>query len=465
MIAPNSLRWLRGRIPECALLILGLYLRMTMRWRYVPEWGFDSQGHFEYIDWIVEHHAVPPVDAFFHAFHPPLFYAAAAALAGHTRTTAVWIPIILGTLRLGILWAGLEITLRNRRWARLSALALATVLPASVHLDGLVYGEGMSGFLIASAMLVTLFAFRRQGRSRWWLTTALGIILGLAFLTKISGVVILFGIGIAAILEFVASSHVPWRTRWQNLLPWSATLVVCFAVCGWYFVPITRTYGRPFVTSFDIHQTGAIAPFADTPSLDRRTLGFVFGWDRKMYDMPYTPAAAGAHPRFFPLLMLSTFIDYYNYSFSGLNPGAKLELSSNDRPLTRRLVNVSRHSVMGGTLITFATSVAFAACLLRGLRGHRWDIVALLLGAGLALLSALYFAILYPTDVNGVIKGNYVQFGAPPLYAMFGVAVDWAKRKPSRWVLLCGLLASLWFVAAYTLYCRARLWLPPGPWM
>jgi 4-amino-4-deoxy-L-arabinose transferase-like glycosyltransferase len=461
----NRLNWLRTRMPECALLLLGLCLRLTMRWRYAPDWGFDAGGHFVYIDWILEHRAVPDPDAFFHAFHPPLFYALAAAIAGHSRTTAVWIAIVLGTLRLVVIWAGLEIYFHGRRWARLSALALVAVLPASVHVDGLVYGEAMSGFLVACAMLLTLLAFRQPARSRWRLTTLLGIVLGIALLTKISGAVILVGICAAAILEFVFAPHGDWQTRWKHLLPWASTLVMCFAVCGWYFVPIAKSYGRPFVTSFDTLQKDAVAESGKTPYLDRRRLGFLLGWDRAIYDLPYWPTAAGEHPRFFPLLMVSTFVDYYNFSYSGLRPDDPATSRANARPLTPRLLGFSRLSAVGGTFIALGTTVAFVACLYGELRKQRWGVVALLVGAALSILSALHFAIQFPSDSNGVIKGTYLQFGAPPLYAMFGVAVAWTQRKPWRWLLFALFLASLWLVASYTLYCRARLLMLPADWI
>jgi hypothetical protein len=268
-------------------------------------------------------------------------------------------------------------------------------------------------------------------------------------------------------LEFVFSPHRDWQARWQHLLPWSSTLVLCFTVCGWYFVPITRTYGRPFVTSFDILQQDALVESRQQPFLDRRSLGFLLGWDHAIYDFPYWPNSADARGRFFSLAMVSTFVDYYNFSFSGIDPDRpnKGGLEANGRPLTRPLVNISRLSTLGGTFITLGVFVAFVACLYRELRRRRWGVVALLMGAGFAIVSALLFAIEYPHDGLGVIKGAYMQFGSPPLYAMFGVAVAWAQRKPSRWLLLVGFLASLWLVASYTLYCRTRILVVPPSWI
>src|SRR3954471_15631399 len=92
MILLNRVSWLRTRAPECALFLLGVFLRLTMRWNYKADWGFDAGGHFFYVDWLLAHREVPVPDAFFHAFHPPLFYTLVALIAGHSHSTAVWIP-------------------------------------------------------------------------------------------------------------------------------------------------------------------------------------------------------------------------------------------------------------------------------------------------------------------------------------------------------------------------------------
>jgi hypothetical protein len=60
-----------------------------------------------------------------------------------------------------------------------------------------------------------------------------------------------------------------------------------------------------------------------------------------------------------------------------------------------------------------------------------------------------------------VIKGVYMTFGAPPVYALYGVAVGWSRRRPERWPLFGLLLVALWLVGAYSVLCRLGVPLVP----
>jgi hypothetical protein len=228
-------------------------------------------------------------------------------------------------------------------------------------------------------------------------------------------------------------------------------------VSGWYFAPNLPKFGRPFVTSFESTEAHVAAGLRGTPTLDRRPLGFVFGWDEAVYRFPYWPTGLDQHPRFFPIAIASSFVDYWSYSFSGIRPETPAELSANGRPLTRHLVNLSRGSMLAGTVIAAAVTAAWAYCLRRVLGARRFDLVALLLVPFFTLIAALEFAIRHPYDGLGVIKGVYLQFGMPPLLAAFGIAVEWSQKRRSRWPVCAALLASLALVSAYTLSCRTGI--------
>jgi hypothetical protein len=290
----------------------------------------------------------------------------------------------------------------------------------------------------------------------------LGLILGLAMLTKVSAVVVIAAIGATALLEFVFAKQ-PWKTRCSGLLAWAVMLAVCIGVSGWYYARNVRLYHRPFVTSFDLRsQHFLIAAKDKVPYLDRRPSGYFLGWEPSIVAFPYFPTGMGLHPRFFPVVLASTFVDYYNYSFSGIEPSTKAPFSSLGRPLTRRVLTVSQFAVVGGIAIALATCAAWFRVTPWLFRRRDWGRLALVLLPFFTLIAALHFAISYPIDSYGVVKGIYMQFGAPPLYALFGVAVAWAHRKPERWPVFSLLWIALWLVASYTLYCRLRLlFVPP----
>jgi 4-amino-4-deoxy-L-arabinose transferase-like glycosyltransferase len=459
------LAWLRARWPELALFLLGALLRLSMAWSYDATWSYDSDGHWAVLEWIREHHAVPSPEAVLHAFHPPFYYATGAWLVDHgvSRAGMVWVSILCGILRLGLIWAGLELFLRESRRARLAALALAAVLAASVHPDGMVYSEAMSGMWVALGMLLVPLAFRRPPRTRWRLAAALGLVLGVALLTKISGLVLLLAVGVAALLELLGSEQA-WRRRALDAAAWVGTLVLCLAVCGWYFGRNVRDYGRPFVTSFDLpSQHWLVAPQDDVPALHRRSLGYFLSWDPAIHRWPFSPAGLRPYPSFFPVAIASTFTDYYNFSFSGIDPSEPSPMKDwlENRPVTPELLSFSRGAVLGGVAIFAATAAAWILAARRTLRARDFGRLALLLVPALMLAAALHFATLNPVDHYGVVKGVYLQFAAPPLYAVFGLAVEWLWQRRVRWAGLAVLGVAFWLVASYTLWCRLRVPLVP----
>ena len=68
-------------------------------------------------------------------------------------------------------------------------------------------------------------------------------------------------------------------------------------------------------------------------------------------------------------------------------------------------------------------------------------------------MGQLLFAIEFPYDFEGVVKGVYFQFATLPLCALLGAVFGrlWRSRGPR---LMAGALASLLVpVASYTTYC------------
>jgi hypothetical protein len=459
----RALAWCARRKLELALFTLGAALRASMRTRFRPEWSYDSDLHWEVVTWIAQHHRVPPVEAVFQAQHPPLYYSLAALLyeLGVPRQEMVWLSILLGCVRLILIWAALERYLPNRRWARVPTLALAAILPASIHLDGMVYPEAMSCMWICAALLLVPKAFGAPPLPRLRTALVIGVLLGLSMLTKISAIVVIGAIGAASALELILGDGSA-SLRFKRTLPTGAMLLTILAVCGWYFFRNIRDYGQPFVTTFDLKsQHWLVASYDSVPVLDRRSLGYFGGWNSAIYDWPYWPAAMGDQPRFFPVATASTFVDYWNFSFSGVDADGTSAMFAGSRPMLPEVLAASRYAVRGGTVIAAASGAAWLVAMRHALRCKDFGAVAVLLVPLLTLAAAMHFALKYPVDSYGVVKGVYMQFGAAPMYLLFGLAVDWSWRRVSRWPLFVLLLSSLWGVATYAAYCRLRLPLLP----
>ena len=459
----KAFAWLRSRRPEIAIFLLGALLRVSMSWTYPRAWAFDYSSHWEVVQWILDHRQIPQVEDLREAFHPPLFYVTAATLLrlGVTEQQLVVMPIACGIVRLALIWLGLELFLAHSRVARLSALTLAAVIAASVHVDGMVHPEPLNGLWTTSAMLLAGAAFRSNGKARLGWACAAGVVLGIGMLTKISASIIVASIGVAAIAEFLLRKA-ELRARVFALLPWAAMLSLCLLICGWYFARNVRQYHKLFLTSFDLKfESSLVAESNKTPYLYRRALGFFVGWDPAIFRFPYFPTAIRPNSQFFPVAVASTFVDYWNYTFSGLPRDKPTQMSALFFPLSPAILRVSQIAVAGGTVIAAAVAAAWFGTIGKVFRRQDFASFFLLLVPLLTVLSAMHFAVANPVDHYGVIKGIYMQFGAPPMYALFGLAVAWAARKSDRWPLFALLVAALWLVGSYTVYCRFRVPLVP----
>jgi hypothetical protein len=455
--------WLGSRKLELAVFLLGVALRVSMRFAYEPTAAYDFPTHWELVQWMIQHHRVAPADAVFQAQHPPLFYTVAALLFSHgvSLPNLEWLPVTCGVLRLGLTWAAFELYLPHSRWARVSALALASTMAASVHLDGMIYPEAVNCLWAAIAILLAPLAFRQPVRKRMVFALVIGLVLGVEMLTKVSGLTVVVALCAVAGLELLfARADLSYRFRAAAC--WGAMVAACLGVCGWYYARNVSAYGRPFVTSFDLPtQRYMVEESNKIPYLQRRPIGYFLGWEPAMYAFPFGHSCTGANPTFFPAAVSSAFVDYWNYGFSQVSPRGKSGVWHPAASTPPKIVRAAQRAAVGGTVIFVATVAAWFAASRYLWQRRDWGRMTLVAVPLVMLAAAMHFAITYPVDVFGVVKAIYLQYGAGPLCGLYGVSVGWSRDRLSRWPLLLILLGGLWLVAAYTLYCRFRIRILP----
>ena len=240
------------------------------------------------------------------------------------------------------------------------------------------------------------------------------------------------------------------RVRWKPLAIGAAIVV---ALSGWFFVRNQVLYGQPAPTGYEGSLRVNQAPYAAIPYLYRRASDFYWHWDGAIFGHPYVPTGYRPRPRFFPVLVASTFADYYSYMFAGWAQTTPSVLIGH-RPVPVVAFDLSCLSVIGGTVIALLTLLAWFGAA-RALRRRPADPrVVLLIVPLLALLGQLHFATKYPDDDFGPIKGAYLQFVAPILCGLFGLAVAWMWRRVRARAGAVAALAALLLVLVYTVDCR-----------
>ena len=439
-------------LPELALLALGVLLRVTMVTRFDPARGYDLLSHWKYLDWLTTHSVLPDAGLSRAAYHPPLYYAAIAALRrlGLPDARVSLFSVVAGGVRLGLFEVGLIAALPRRRLARVAALAVAAVLPASVHLDGMINPEAWLGLFSAALLLCAYFALLHEGRARlvWCLGAAL--FASLALLTKISAFSVIGAIGVAAIVEAWRSGD-GWRVRLARLVPFVVALAVVAAATGWYFSRNVHRYGKAVLSGYDYGDRFAMVDAERVPLWKRRDVGYVLGWTFDIYRRPMWPAGYQPTPRFWPLVVATTFVDYYRYGFA---PERAWRDEEPGKP-HHAVWDLARLSIAAGTVVAAVTVSAWVAALVLAWRRRRPSELALLLAPLFAVGGQLWFAWRYPIDWEGPVKGVYLQFAALPLCALFGVGVEWMWQRRRGWrAAALVALVALACVAAYSCYGR-----------
>jgi hypothetical protein len=129
----------------------------------------------------------------------------------------------------------------------------------------------------------------------------------------------------------------------------------------------------------------------------------------------------------------STFVDHYNYGLARDADAGRLDDSVivNGWPLRPAAIAAARVSMLGGCLVALTTLFAWPVAARSLWRSRDLGRLAALLVPLFVLLGQLHFAVQFPVDREGVVKGAYLQLGAGPLFALFGCAVSWLWRR--RW--------------------------------
>jgi 4-amino-4-deoxy-L-arabinose transferase-like glycosyltransferase len=447
--------FLARRWPEIALVLLGCSLRAALGASYEVRLGYDFYHHALTVAWWVQHFQLPPIEISRTAYHPPLYYLLAGGLgrAGLGFVGLGLCSLALGCLRLGLLAVALVLYLPQQRLPRLSALALAAVLPASVHMDIMMTNEPLTATLATLALVLFPLAFAESSRTRWRASVGLGIVLGLALLTKVSSFVIVVALVAAVGLTFVRERGLSVRTRLRRLAPPVAALAIALVCSGWYFARCKAVYGKLVINGYDNPNVRGELIHNNEPLWSRRPASYFFGWNLDIYRFPFYPSAALPDARFFPQVIASTFADYYNYGLAPYPPFGTPALKANLRPLRPAVVTPAAVSVACGTFIALLTFVAFVGAVVWCWRRRAHAMLGLLLVPVLALAGQAYFAASIANDAEGLVKGSYLQLAAAPLFALFGLAVSWAwQRRALRAVAVLALVAVAG-VAEYVVFC------------
>jgi tetratricopeptide (TPR) repeat protein len=218
--------------------------------------GFDAPAHLDYARFILERGALPFADDGWQMFQPPLYYlllAAGLAAGGVSPTgpdAAVVVRglgLVIGLAHLALLGACMRLIFPQQPRRQIAGLLVGGFLPCMLYLHQYPANEPLVAMLSTAGILAAL-RLLRQDEPGWVGHGALGVVLGLALLAKVSALLLLPPIlGALAVRALVGDRA--WRTR--RLAAAAVSVATGVATCGWYYVRVWQRFGTPFVGGWD----------------------------------------------------------------------------------------------------------------------------------------------------------------------------------------------------------------------
>jgi hypothetical protein len=215
--------------------------------------GFDINGHYDYLQFIIEKVSLPLATDGWQMFQSPLYYLIAAPtyqlLSAFFEPSMVAhliriISIACGLWLIDLCYRTLRYTFPERPALQIAGSAFAAVLPVNLWATHYVGNEPLAACLTAVSLLLTFRALSspptaREPRFQW----LLGGLLGLALLAKVTPVLALGPIAIAVAWAL----HRAGANFSEGVAAAGRVGFATLAVCGWYYGRNWLLLGSPFV--------------------------------------------------------------------------------------------------------------------------------------------------------------------------------------------------------------------------
>lgn len=393
--------------------------------------GMDSEGHIAYIARLGGAWQLPLATEGGQMFQPPLFYFLSVpgwllfkSLGGRFELLLSVLPLLCGLALIEISYRTLATVFPGRDDLQIAGTAAAGFLPINLYMSQFPGNEPLSGVLCGLVILLWFKAnFEDGGDLAWRPAVRLGLVLGLAFLTKVTAILVLVGLALDLLVHRPGDPGLRGASARTRSARWlAASAAVACAVCGWYYLRNWARLGQPFVG----------------------------GWD------PARGDAWWQDPGFIPINALTSFGRAWAAPIyaqvAGYWDGLYATFAM-DASLSGTVVLAGRPPWNLRPMLACAVLVLIplALMVLGALRGFRsWAVRCCLLLIALHLLAVFH---LYVGSVQAysTLKASYLM----GLLPCFGVLVAAGLQAlPDRFLMrpLASLLLGMWVLAAYTSY-------------
>ena len=238
-----------------------LFLLGLLYWHNAPQLpfhiGMDAPAHHEYLNYVISTTRLPMAGDGWQMFQPPLAYLLNAILVDVSRYFAPEINVAtvarVTTMVVALLTAHFaakvaEAVLSDRPFAQWLAVCLAMTMPMAIYMSHSFANEPY--FALFGVMMIYWIVARMEpagGVIRYRDATLLGILCGLALLTKVTALILCLAIALAFLVRQIRAGA-EWRLFLKMVSLFCFWVVI---IAGWWYLRNFIEMGRPFVGGWE----------------------------------------------------------------------------------------------------------------------------------------------------------------------------------------------------------------------
>jgi len=250
------------RILTVAIFCLAVFLRGLLCWENPPSNSFDD--HFEPISLIIKNGNIPPKDACFQCYHPPVFYYTSAKI-GETlnaldmkettvRKSLQFLNFLYNILTLAVVYFILR-ALNLSSFSKIVAFTTVCILPRHIYMAAMHSNDNLCILLVALCCYLVLIAIDRK--LAWQTVVLVGITITLAIFVKYTAFVLFPAVLISLILIPIYVSQISLSRTTTAVL---FSLLPAIFLLGTYMTDNVRDYGKPLPWNDKMFNTSVIHP-------------------------------------------------------------------------------------------------------------------------------------------------------------------------------------------------------------
>ncbi len=245
----SHLRW---------LLLLGWgILAVNNIFKLPNDMGFDVQGHVDYIRYVADKSTIPLANEGWQMFQTPLYYILSAILyktcAGlfnesSTEQILRIVPLLCGLVNIEICFRFMRVVFPDRGDLQMIGTLVCGTMPMNIYMSQVVGNEPMAGTLSAIVLLLCVRRIMAQQQDKSIRSAAvMGLLLGLALLTKATAILLIP----LVMISFLLTPAISFSSLKRLQKPIATTMGLIVLIAGWYYIRNWIRLGSPFIGGWD----------------------------------------------------------------------------------------------------------------------------------------------------------------------------------------------------------------------